>query len=193
MQGRGFFEAGSLLVGDKLVSANGDDLIVEDNNIVLTEEPVLVYNFQVEDFHTYFVGKTNVWVHNDQCPVPEPRKSEKHTTADGEPLTYKSHTKHTRGQSGNKPDAGIEPRNSFELFEDSRVSSENGKRYTYEKSTDTVHRFSPSSGNGTEWHWSGSEHQGSLNSLKPSQIPGDIQKIFKKEYSVKWKGRKIIC
>jgi len=23
-----------------------------------------VYNFQVEDYHTYFVGESNVWVHN---------------------------------------------------------------------------------------------------------------------------------
>jgi hypothetical protein len=30
----------------------------------LTEEPVTVYNFQVEDFHTYYVGECGVWVHN---------------------------------------------------------------------------------------------------------------------------------
>lgn len=65
VQGRGFIEAGSLLVGDKLVSANGEDLFVEDYSIELTEEPIQVYNFQVEDFHTYFVGDCEVWVHND--------------------------------------------------------------------------------------------------------------------------------
>lgn len=26
-----------------------------------------VYNFEVEDWHTYFVGKTGVWVHNTNC------------------------------------------------------------------------------------------------------------------------------
>ncbi len=76
----------------------------------MTEEPISVYNFQVEDFHTYFVGDCEFWVHNDKCPVPEPRKSEKNG------LTYKSNTKHTRGQPGNRPNAGIEPKNSFELF-----------------------------------------------------------------------------
>jgi len=64
VQGRGFIEAGHLLVGDKLVSVNGDDLTIEDYNIELTEESVPVYNFQVEDFHTYHVGTNGVLVHN---------------------------------------------------------------------------------------------------------------------------------
>ena len=64
VQGRGFIEAGNLLLGDKLVSVNGEDLIVEDYHIELTEDFVSVYNFQVEDFHTYFVGKNGVLVHN---------------------------------------------------------------------------------------------------------------------------------
>jgi len=64
VQGRGFIEAGNLLVGDKLISAIGENLIVEDYYIELTEESVSVYNFQVEDFHTYHVGKNGVLVHN---------------------------------------------------------------------------------------------------------------------------------
>ncbi|MFV0680348.1 polymorphic toxin-type HINT domain-containing protein [Ottowia sp.] len=27
----------------------------------------MVYNFEVEDWHTYFVGKTGLWVHNTNC------------------------------------------------------------------------------------------------------------------------------
>ena len=30
----------------------------------MTDKPVKVYNFQVEDFHTYHVGDCAVWVHN---------------------------------------------------------------------------------------------------------------------------------
>ena len=74
VQGRGFIEAGHLLVGDKLVSVNGEDLIVEDYYTELTEEPVSVYNFQVEDFHTYFVGDCAVWVHNAECKVSPSRR-----------------------------------------------------------------------------------------------------------------------
>lgn len=35
----------------------------------MTEEPVKVYNFGVEDFHTYYVGKNCVLVHNASCKV----------------------------------------------------------------------------------------------------------------------------
>ncbi len=71
VQGRDFINAGSLLVGDKLISVNGEDLIVEDYYIKLTKEPVSVYNFQVEDFHTYFVVDCAVWVHNAECTPKE--------------------------------------------------------------------------------------------------------------------------
>ena len=74
VQGRGFINAGNLLVGDKLVSVNGEDLIIEDYYLELTEEPVSVYNFQVEDFHTYFVGDCAVWVHNAECKVSPSRR-----------------------------------------------------------------------------------------------------------------------
>ncbi|RKL86942.1 polymorphic toxin-type HINT domain-containing protein, partial [Moraxella catarrhalis] len=26
-----------------------------------------VYNFEVQDFHTYHIGKYGVWVHNAEC------------------------------------------------------------------------------------------------------------------------------
>ncbi len=74
VQGRGFIEAGSLLVGDKLVSVNGEDLFVEDYSIELTEETISVYNFQVEDFHTYFISEYKVWVHNVDCMPTEKQK-----------------------------------------------------------------------------------------------------------------------
>ena len=74
VQGRGFINAGNLLVGDKLVSVNGEDLIIEDYYLELTEEPVSVYNFQLEDFHTYFVGDCAVWVHNAECKVSSSRR-----------------------------------------------------------------------------------------------------------------------
>ena len=64
VQGRGFINAGNLLVGDKLISVNGEDLFVEKHRIEELHEPATVYNFQVEDYHTYFVGDCAVWVHN---------------------------------------------------------------------------------------------------------------------------------
>ncbi len=64
-----FIEAGNLLVGDKLISVNGEDLVIVKFFIEETAESVSVYNFQVEDYHTYFVGESAVWVHNAECIV----------------------------------------------------------------------------------------------------------------------------
>ena len=61
---RGFVNAGELIVGDELLDVNGNVLLVEKFNVELTDEPVTVYNFQVEGFHTYHVGCFYVLVHN---------------------------------------------------------------------------------------------------------------------------------
>ena len=66
---RGFVNAGELIVGDKLLDVNGNVLLVENFDVELTEKPVTVYNFQVEDFHTYYVGENCVLVHNASCKV----------------------------------------------------------------------------------------------------------------------------
>jgi hypothetical protein len=39
-------------------------LIKSDCIIKECEKPETVYNFQVEVYHTYFVGESAVWVHN---------------------------------------------------------------------------------------------------------------------------------
>ena len=74
-----------MLVGDKLVSVNGEDLRIEDYYIELTEEPVSVYNFQVDDFHTYFVGDCAVWVHNDKCKVVKTERGNEEIPIVGNP------------------------------------------------------------------------------------------------------------
>ena len=61
---RGFVKAGELAIGDELLDPNKNILLVENFDVELTEEPVKVYNFEVEDFHTYHVGGFGVLVHN---------------------------------------------------------------------------------------------------------------------------------
>ena len=61
---RGFVNAGELAVGDELLDSNKNILLVEKFNVELTDKPVMVYNFQVEDFHTYHVCTFGVLVHN---------------------------------------------------------------------------------------------------------------------------------
>ena len=94
VQGRGFINAGNLLVGDKLISVNGEDLFVEKHRIEELHEPATVYNFQVEDYHTYFVGDCAVWVHNKNC-TPENKQS------------LKEHLEGTADNTGAKPNGTI--------------------------------------------------------------------------------------
>ena len=61
----GWTLARSLRAGDILVLSNGELVTVEWVQHEILESPIKVYNFEVEDFHTYFVGQSSVLVHND--------------------------------------------------------------------------------------------------------------------------------
>ena len=62
---RGWTNAVDLKAGDILVLSNGEYVIVEQIQHEILEAPVKVYNFEVQDFHTYYVGKNSVLVHNE--------------------------------------------------------------------------------------------------------------------------------
>ena len=52
-----------------MLDTNGNVLRVENTTVEILEKPVKVYNFQVEDFHTYHVGDNGVLVHNANCKL----------------------------------------------------------------------------------------------------------------------------
>ena len=61
---KGWIDAIDLRAGDILVRSNGEYVVVEAIEHELLESPITVYNFEVEDFHTYYVGSASVLVHN---------------------------------------------------------------------------------------------------------------------------------
>ncbi len=68
VKGKGFMSAELLWIGAELMDNNGNTLIVEQIfRETLDNETVKVYNFKVEDYHTYFVGNNCVLVHNSEC------------------------------------------------------------------------------------------------------------------------------
>ena len=71
VKNQGFIKAGELIVGDELLDSNCNVLLVENHSVELTDEPTTLYNFQVEDFHTYYVGENSVYVHNKNCGANE--------------------------------------------------------------------------------------------------------------------------
>jgi hypothetical protein len=62
-------KAAELKAGDKLVLQNGQIVTVEWVQHELLENSVTVYNFEVEDFHTYYVTDSAILVHN-ACNMP---------------------------------------------------------------------------------------------------------------------------
>ena len=61
---KGWTNAADLRAGDILVTVNGEYKVVEKIQHELLESPIQVYNFEVEDFHTYYVGDSSILVHN---------------------------------------------------------------------------------------------------------------------------------
>ncbi|MBQ8924136.1 MAG: glycohydrolase toxin TNT-related protein [Lachnospiraceae bacterium] len=68
--GYGFIPAGELKAGDIILLLDGTTKEVESVSIEYLEQPVKVYNFEVEDWHTYYVSEQGVLVHN-QCYTTE--------------------------------------------------------------------------------------------------------------------------
>ena len=62
---KGWTDAVHLRAGDILVLVNGEYVVAEKVQHELLENPVEVYNFQVEDYHTYYVSESGVLVHNE--------------------------------------------------------------------------------------------------------------------------------
>ena len=70
VQGHGWTNASELKVGDKVRLEDGTAGTVEKAKHVALDIPVTVYNFEVEDFHTYYVSEQKVLVHNT-CAATE--------------------------------------------------------------------------------------------------------------------------
>ena len=62
--GKGFIEARKLKVSEKLLLSRGKEVIIEKVEVERLAEAETTYNFEVADFHTYYVTKKAVLVHN---------------------------------------------------------------------------------------------------------------------------------
>ena len=65
---KGFVEAQELSVGDEVLTADGELKAITATTTEKLDSPVTVYNFEVKDWHTYYVSEEEILVHN-QCGV----------------------------------------------------------------------------------------------------------------------------
>lgn len=85
-----------LKAGDKVLLSDGKYGIIVSVKIEELETPETTYNFEVEDFHTYFVGENPVCVHNKNCNIQ---------TGDAE--DYSVHESKRAAYRAAKRDAGV--------------------------------------------------------------------------------------
>ena len=62
--GKGWVAAGDIEAGDKVYLYSGEGREVKEVRFEYLDTPIKVYNFEVEDWHTYFVSEQDVFVHN---------------------------------------------------------------------------------------------------------------------------------
>jgi Pretoxin HINT domain len=73
VEGKGWVNAGELNAGAKVIGAKNKLLTVKAS--VRDKERHDTYNFEVADYHTYFVGTLGAWVHNACRLLPEVNKA----------------------------------------------------------------------------------------------------------------------
>lgn len=67
IKGKGWKTSNQLKIGDQLVT--DQNKIVPIDDIIVEKKNATVYNFTVEDFHTYFVTDLGIWTHNTFCNI----------------------------------------------------------------------------------------------------------------------------
>jgi len=67
VKGKGWVDAANLAPNDIVYTKDWNTAVVKSVNLIELDEPVEVFNFEVEDCHTYFVGELSVLVHNANC------------------------------------------------------------------------------------------------------------------------------
>lgn len=111
---KGWTDAAKLRAGDILVLVNGEYVVVEKVQHELLESPVKVYNFQVEDYHTYFVSDFGVLAHN---------------LCDGKITGY---TRHDLNQATTRDDVGVKPSAILDTVRNpTKVVAQSGGRLKY--------------------------------------------------------------
>ena len=61
---KGWVAAGDLQAGDEIRTLSGESGFVIGFEVEKLDEPIVVYNLEVDGFHSYFVGEAGVLVHN---------------------------------------------------------------------------------------------------------------------------------
>jgi hypothetical protein len=208
---KGWVEANDIEEGDLLWTEDGDWLAVE--GISKREGTFEVFNFEVDDFHTYFVSQDGVLVHNVNCKISpktgNPILAEVEYISPGNAIIeaskpsrqgklgisqrYENPGHHDpnlsslgRGQDKFNPNKSVLPDNHIELFNQSiTYKRQDGAIYRYARDkSGNIHRFQPSSEGINDFHWNGSTNGMAKNGLPRKIKLNDIPSEIRKIFGV---------
>ena len=143
VEGKGWVVASELNCGDIVIREDGSKAKVESVAIEKLEKEIEVYNFEVEDFHTYFVGENRILVHNT-CggkPVDE-------VVGGVSNRVYQPSPKHDPTSGWGSPDPIPDIKTGQELLDTAYSSSKNKQLYNLYKGK--LVKFQPDTVTG--WH-----------------------------------------
>ncbi len=93
VEGKGWTSAIELEPGDNIPQQDGDFAIVYNAFLEQRQNPITIYNFEVAEFHTYYVGEVSILVHNRNCQtVAEVLKQRKGSVMREFPSQFKNST-----------------------------------------------------------------------------------------------------
>ena len=147
VEGKGFIPAKELKSGDKCLLSTGEGVTIEKVEVEKLTEAETTYNFEVADFHTYYVTDKDVLVHN-VCGeildrVPEGYQP---TYKNG---VYKPNPKHGRVQHG-RSSAGLPPEYGQYALDNAIPYPKEGKAL-YAYNGENIIQLMPNNDN-TIWH-----------------------------------------
>lgn len=105
------------------LGADGRELVVAD--VTIDERAETVYNFEVEEYHTYFVGEVGVWVHNESYVVNFKDPDKSYVNLYGKKIQGTYTEKNGKGYLLIKND-GFGNKLEYEFTKDGRVVNEDG-------------------------------------------------------------------
>ncbi len=148
VEGKGFVEAKDLTEEDKLTLSDGRQVKIEKIEKEELAKAETKYNFEVKDFHTYYVTENDVLVHNTcgkiSDTVPEGYKP---TYENG---VYEPNPKHGRAQHG-KSSPGLS-REYGQYALDHAVNFSGKGKALYAYNGKDILQFMPSNNARTIWH-----------------------------------------
>ena len=101
VKGRGWVNAADLKPYDLVYTKDWKLVGVHSVNLIELDEPVEVFNFEVEDSHTYFVGDNYILVHNASCHQSKEWRAEKKSYWKSQGEIYRGNAQGQRSISGN--------------------------------------------------------------------------------------------